>query len=446
MGSRGDECPAAQQASEANLAADEDHGARGRHEAGIVDVVTFFLFDNDGFDERSEIFVGSAVAQQKAEIMVVLAEKAGAKLAVGGEANTRAMATERLRDGGNQADFTGGAIGKAVFAGRFARFVGNGNERPTGVNAVADFRGRNDQITRPVAIGVERHELYEAHDDAAIAREFGKGLDFIFVEAAHENGVDLDGSEAGGLRGVNSGHDGRECLAAGDALEFCGIERIETDVDAVKASGDERNAAIGEEKAVGGHGKVREAESGEAREIAFDTIADERLSAGDADLANAEAMKNEGEAIEFQPGEDLGVIAIIFGISGAAINTAEIAAIGDGDAQIRDLAAEFIVERHTTKTRFLPAAEWNRDTPKMGTFPAKPLLSNLRKFRRGGADVSVRTLIPAKRGLAPEAVGFLSARPKGSELQAECTPIQPGRQTSAYGQARKRIHRDFVPA
>ena len=40
------------------LASDEDHGPRGRHEARLVDAVTFFLFHHDGTDPVDNRFVG----------------------------------------------------------------------------------------------------------------------------------------------------------------------------------------------------------------------------------------------------------------------------------------------------------------------------------------------------------------------------------------------------
>ena len=75
--------------------------------------------------------------------MIVLAEKAGAEFAVGGDANARAVAAERLRDRGDEADFAA-AIGEAIFAGGFAAFVGDGDERPAGFDAALDFRGGDD--------------------------------------------------------------------------------------------------------------------------------------------------------------------------------------------------------------------------------------------------------------------------------------------------------------
>jgi hypothetical protein len=40
------------------LSSDEDHGPRGRHEARLVDAVTFFLFHHDGTDPVDNRFVG----------------------------------------------------------------------------------------------------------------------------------------------------------------------------------------------------------------------------------------------------------------------------------------------------------------------------------------------------------------------------------------------------
>ena len=40
------------------------------------------------------------------------------------------------------------------------------------------------------------------------------------------------------------------------------------------------------------------------------------------------------------------MIAVVFGIGGAAVDAAEIATIGDGDAKVGDLAAEFVVKDH----------------------------------------------------------------------------------------------------
>src|SRR6266850_787421 len=207
------------------------------------------------------------------------------------------MAAERLGDGSDEANFTGRAVGKTVFASGLAALVRNLLERPTRVDALMNLRGGDDEVARPVAVGIERHEFDEAHDDAALAGEQGESFDFVVVEAA----------EAGGQEPV---------------------------------------APFGQQVAVGGHGEVLNAEGVETRDVVLDAFADERLAAGDADFADAKAEENHGETVELRPGENFVVIAVVFRVGGAAVDAAKIAAVRDGDAQVGDLAAEFVEKGH----------------------------------------------------------------------------------------------------
>src|SRR5215472_7102038 len=328
------------------LAPDKDHSTGGRHKTGLIDAVAFFLFVDHRADISNQIFVSGALPEEGAEVIVVLAEKAGAELAVGGQTNARAKAAERLRDRSNKADFAGSPVREAVFARRLTAFVGNLDQRPARVDTLVNFGGRNHKFAGPVAVGVERHEFDEAHDDAAIARKLGKGFDFVVVEAADEHGIDFGGRKARVLDGVDAVHDFGEGLGAGDAFEFGGIERIEADVDAANPGSDQAVAALGEQVAVGGHGEVIDAEGMQAGEVVFHTVADERFTAGDADFANPKAEEDFGEAVEFRPGEDFVVVAIVFRVGGAAVDAAKITAIRDRNAQVGDLAAETVVKGH----------------------------------------------------------------------------------------------------
>jgi hypothetical protein len=58
---------------------------------------------------------------------IVLAEKTGAKFAVGGQTDARAVAAERLRDWRDEADFAGARMVESVFARGFAA-LGNLHE------------------------------------------------------------------------------------------------------------------------------------------------------------------------------------------------------------------------------------------------------------------------------------------------------------------------------
>src|SRR6266849_4830929 len=116
--------------------------------------------------------------------MIVLAEEAGAELAIGGQPDTGAVAAERLGHRGDEDDFAGCTVGKAVFACRLAAFVRYLLERPSGVDAAMDFRGWHYEAGSPVPVSIQRHELDKAHDDAGLAGVRGKGFDLIVVDAA----------------------------------------------------------------------------------------------------------------------------------------------------------------------------------------------------------------------------------------------------------------------
>src|ERR1035438_1541985 len=134
------------------LSANEDHGARGRHEAGGVDAVALLFFVHDGADIDDQIFVGSTFAQPGSQVVIVFAEQAGAQFAVGGEADTGAMTAERLRDRRYQTDFSRRAVGETVFPCGFAALVRDLLERPARVNALVDFSCWNHSATIPLVV------------------------------------------------------------------------------------------------------------------------------------------------------------------------------------------------------------------------------------------------------------------------------------------------------
>ena len=136
-----------------------------------------------------------AFAQQLFQVVVVLAEKARAELAVGGQANARAVAAKGLRHRGDQADFTGRSVGKAILARGLAFFVRNLLNGPARVNALIDFGRRNHEASIPVAIGIKWHEFDETHHQAAFAGELGEGFDFVVVDTANEHRVHFGGCE-----------------------------------------------------------------------------------------------------------------------------------------------------------------------------------------------------------------------------------------------------------
>ena len=101
------------------LSTNKHHSTRGWYEIWLIDAVPLFFFHHHRAYIRHQIFVGGAFAQQRAQIVILLAEEARAKLSVGSEPDARTEPAEGLRYGGDQSDFAA-AVGEPEFARRLA--------------------------------------------------------------------------------------------------------------------------------------------------------------------------------------------------------------------------------------------------------------------------------------------------------------------------------------
>ena len=97
---------------------------------------------------------------------------------------------------------------------------------------VSAFGTRPSRATRGRVAGAERHRLDEAHVPRPVERQCGERDDVVLVEAAHDDGVELDRREAGGLGGLDARPDLGERAPAHDARDALGIEAVEVDVEA----------------------------------------------------------------------------------------------------------------------------------------------------------------------------------------------------------------------
>ena len=176
-------------------------------------------------DRVGEVVVGAAVAQHRAEVDLVEREQARAELALGGDAHAVAVLAERLgharrsrrrRRGRRRSGTARRARRAPARAHALARRAGTrrrsgrGSRAPGTTWSIVHSPGR-----------VERHELDEAHADAAVAPERGEVDDLVVVDAADHDRVDLHGVEAGVERGVDPGEHPVELVAAGQREEAC---------------------------------------------------------------------------------------------------------------------------------------------------------------------------------------------------------------------------------
>jgi len=86
------------------LSPDMNHGARGRHEVWLPDVVPLFFLHHYATNEFCEILVAGAPPHLRVKIVIPDRKQASANLAVRGNTDPAAVPAKRMGDGRNNAN------------------------------------------------------------------------------------------------------------------------------------------------------------------------------------------------------------------------------------------------------------------------------------------------------------------------------------------------------
>jgi hypothetical protein len=99
--------------------------------------------------------------------------------------------------------------------------------------------------------------------------------------------------------------------------------------------------------AVRGQADIRDARhAGELSHEVRQPAPEQRLAPGEPEFADAQRRDDAHEALDLLEREDLRARQPLHVLFGNAIRTAQVAAVGDGDAQVHDLAPEPVDEAH----------------------------------------------------------------------------------------------------
>jgi hypothetical protein len=187
------------------------------------------------------------------------------------------------------------------------------------------------------------------------APALGHCEDIGVVGAALHYHVDLDRAEALGRRRLDALDDlGHREIRVIHRLEDGLVERIQAHGDAPQARLLERPCLPREQRAVRGERDLRR-QLGEQRHQAVELPAHERLAPGQADFAHAEAHEDAREPRDLLEAEDRAVrkefVAGVEHLARHAVDAAEIAAVGDRDAQVAHRPGARVGERAARESR-----------------------------------------------------------------------------------------------
>ena len=164
---------------------------------------------------------------------------------------------------------------------------------------------RNHALLRPVRGPADIHVFDEAHLGPARPAELDQVHQFIVVDAADDDSVDLEAGEDR-RRGGDPLEHAIELVESRQAAEPFGMQRVEADGQAVQTGVAQRPRLRREQDAVGRH---RQVANGGARGEPADQIgqvaAQQRLASGQPHLVDAERGEDVDQRLDFLEVQDV---------------------------------------------------------------------------------------------------------------------------------------------
>ena len=289
-------------------------------------------------DGRADRFLQHRVigagAQGRAQIGHILLAEAHIQLARAGQPHPVAAFAEIMRERRDEADLLP-CLFQPHIAGRPARALGQIGEPESFTQPRAQILERPILI-KPILIAqiAHRHDLDKGQVHAPVRAPALKGEQLILVESLQRHGINLD-LQPRLLRGLDPGQDLRQAPPARDIGEFLVIERVERDIDPPHPCCKQVVSKARQLAAIGGQRQFLQRATfqmpGHSAEERHDIAPHQRLAARDAQLFHTQP--HEGRTHPFKLFQRQKLLLRQEGHAFRhAINTAEIAAIGDRDA------------------------------------------------------------------------------------------------------------------
>lgn len=323
--------------------------ARHVHEAHHLDVavggevVALWLLRHGGDDGGLEAFgVTGMAAQHGAQVHRMLVAQTQQQAPLGGDAHPVAGVAEVVAVGRDEADPALG-IGHAVVARRPKRRLGGGHQGVAGLDDPAHLVARAEGGGAVVADRLaQRHLLDKADIDALGAGERHQVEHLVVVAPLEDHGVELDARETGLPGGADAVDHPGQVAGAGQGAEARRVQGVEADVEAPEAALAQGPGVLDQARAVGGHGEIAQPRQGaDLTDQGLDAALDQRLAAGEADLLRAELDEDPAQGGHLLQGQHLGA-GQEGHLLGHAVDAAEVATVGDRQANVAHGAAEAV--------------------------------------------------------------------------------------------------------
>ena len=214
-------------------------------------------------------------------------------------------------------------------------------------------------VVQPVAGGVERHELDEPHLDVVVAAEPGEVDDLVVVDTALDDGVDLHRREPGLLRRLDAVEhppsSSRRVICSNFARSSVSRLMLTRSRPASRNSwASRRNVAplvvIDRSGFCPAYGDAESAGTRSCASLLHEhrqVGADGRLATGEPQAVDLEALDEDArQPLDLLEREHLAARQPLHALFRHAVGAAEVAAVGDRDAQVANGASEGVDQVH----------------------------------------------------------------------------------------------------
>ena len=151
-------------------------------------------------------------------------KQAGANVAISSQADAVALAAERLGYRGNDSKFRLAIAERPTGCRLCSVLSGQGSDGDFGLNSFQNFAAGHNVFALPRSAGVQRHKLDHPHHDVFLHGEMGQCPNLVVVQAANDDGVDFDRSQAKRLGQADGFEHIVEPIAAGDFSEVFAVK------------------------------------------------------------------------------------------------------------------------------------------------------------------------------------------------------------------------------
>lgn len=257
------------------------------------------FFPGGTADDLRYLIVRASVAEGTSQIDLPVGEQAGAELSAGSQPEPVAGAAKMMAQCADKTDFPLSAREPESLCRTVMGIVLDGLQIAHLPDTILDLRHQQGRAGLYLRC-TDGHVFDVADVNGGMNRQPCKIEQFVIVDPSQGDHIQFDGMETHFAGGLNSRPHLLEKIFSRDIFEFWGLQRIQTDVDAMDSCRLNSVQMLQKQDPVGGQGDFGQTlDVRQAIQKFYGALAHERLSTGDPNLGDSETNPDTHHSQDF---------------------------------------------------------------------------------------------------------------------------------------------------